>query len=175
VNRDFAPVRYCRAHNASKLPITRGPELKIQELTGVASRRSIQSNKRIANNGGSYKDLDLRLRQLLKRIRGFLSKMDARKSRPGRMAILSLGCLVAAYLSEWSYVFLGAALVLAALALYTWPPPRRRRNTRGPRRAQQATVPLGDLGPFKGPAAGGRVWEANRPKGSGSGSNHFRF
>ena len=74
--------------------------------------------------------MDLRLRQLLERAKVFLSKMDMRKRRPGRMANLSLGCLVAAYLSDWSYVFLGAALVLGVLALYIWPRPRRRRNAR---------------------------------------------
>ena len=74
--------------------------------------------------------MDSRLRQLLKRTRDLLSKIGTRRKRPGRMAILSLGCVIAAYLSDWSYVFLGAALVLAVLALYTWPPPRRRRSAR---------------------------------------------
>ena len=74
--------------------------------------------------------MDSRLRQLLKRTRDLLSKIGTRRKRPGRMAILSLGCFIAAYLSDWSYVFLGAALVLAVLALYTWPRPRRRRNAR---------------------------------------------
>ena len=74
--------------------------------------------------------MDSRLRQLLKRSRDLLSKIGTRKKRPGRMAILSLGCFIAAYLSGWSYVFLGAALVLAVLALYTWPRPRRRRSAR---------------------------------------------
>jgi len=74
--------------------------------------------------------LDSRLRQLLKRTRDLLSKIGTRRKRPGRMAILSLGCSIAAYLSDWSYVFVGAALVLAVLALYTWPRPRRRRSAR---------------------------------------------
>ncbi len=64
--------------------------------------------------------MDSRLRQLLKRTRDLLNKIGKRRKRPGRMAILSVGCLIAAYLSDWSYVFLGAALVLAILALYIW-------------------------------------------------------
>ena len=49
--------------------------------------------------------MDSRLRQLLKRTRDLLSKIGTRRKRPGRMAILSLGCFIAAYLSDWSYVF----------------------------------------------------------------------
>jgi hypothetical protein len=77
--------------------------------------------------------VDSRLGQLLKRAIVLLSKTDLRKGRPGRMAILSLACLVAAFLSDWSLAFLGAALVLAILAVYTWPRPRRRSAGR-PRR-----------------------------------------
>ena len=74
--------------------------------------------------------MDSRLRQLLKRTRDLLTRIGTHKKRPGRMAILSVGCFIAAYLSDWSYVYLGAALVLAVLALYIWPRPRRRRNAR---------------------------------------------
>ena len=51
--------------------------------------------------------------------------MDFRIRWPIKMALLSLGNLAAAFLSDWSLVFVGAALGSAALVVYTWPRPRR--------------------------------------------------
>lgn len=82
--------------------------------------------------------MDSRIRQIVRTAMRSSRNMDMRIRRPGRMAILSLGCLAAAFLSGWSYYSLvlgGAALVLAVLAVYSWPRPRRRSSSAGrPRR-----------------------------------------
>ena len=73
-----------------------------------------------------------RIRQLIKTVMSYSSNMDMRIRRPGRLAIISLGCLAAAFLSGWSYyglVFVAAALVLGIFAVYLWPRPHRRRST----------------------------------------------
>lgn len=77
--------------------------------------------------------MDSRIGQLIKRVMRYSGNMDMRVRRPWRMAIISLGCLAAAFLSGWSYyslVLMGAALVLAVLMVYAWPSPRRRRAVR---------------------------------------------
>ena len=76
--------------------------------------------------------MDSRIKQLIKTVMRSSRNVDRRIRRPGRMAILSLGCLAAAFLSGWSYyslVFVAAALVLGVFAAYLWPRPRRRRST----------------------------------------------
>jgi hypothetical protein len=73
-----------------------------------------------------------RIRQLIKTVMSYSSNMDMRIRRPGRLAIISLGCLAAAFLSGWSYyslVFVAAALGFAVFAGYIWTRPRRRRST----------------------------------------------
>ena len=81
--------------------------------------------------------MDSRIRHLTKRVMRSYRNIDMRTGRPGRMGIISLGCLAAAFLSGWSYyslVFVGAALVLAVLAAYGWPRPRRRSAGRSRRK-----------------------------------------
>ena len=73
-----------------------------------------------------------RIRQLIKTVMGSSRNVNMRIRRPGRLAIISLGCLAAAFLSGWSYyslVFVAAALVLGVVAVYLWPRSRRRRST----------------------------------------------
>ena len=77
--------------------------------------------------------MDSRIRQLMKTLMRSSRNVDWRIRRPGRMAIISLGCLAAAFLSGWSYyslVFVAAALILGVFAVYLWLRPRRRRSTR---------------------------------------------
>jgi uncharacterized protein (DUF58 family) len=81
--------------------------------------------------------VDSRIRQLMKTVMRSSRNADMRIRRPGRMLIISLGCLAAAYLSGWSYyslVFVAAALVLGVFAVYLWPRPRRRSTGRAPSR-----------------------------------------
>ena len=80
--------------------------------------------------------MDSRIRQLIKKLMRSSKNVDWRFRRPGRLAIISLGCLAAAFLSGWSYyslVFVLAALVFAVLAVYIGTRPRRRRSARRPR------------------------------------------
>jgi hypothetical protein len=72
-----------------------------------------------------------RIRQLTKTVMCYSRNVDMRIRRPGRLAIISLGCFAAALLSGWSYyslVFVAAALGFAVFAFYIWPRPRRRRR-----------------------------------------------
>jgi hypothetical protein len=78
--------------------------------------------------------VDSRIRLLVKTVMRSSRNVDWRIRRPGRMAIISLGCLAAAFLYGWSYyslVFVAAALVLGAFAVYLWPRPRRRGRSTG--------------------------------------------
>ena len=73
--------------------------------------------------------MDSPIRQLIKTVMRASRSVDWRIRRPGRMAIISLGCLAATFLSGWSYyslVFVAAALVLGVFAVYLWPRPRRK-------------------------------------------------
>ena len=77
--------------------------------------------------------MDSRIRQLMKTVMRSSRNADMRIRKPGRIAIISLGCLVVAFLSGWSYyslVFVAAALVFAVFAVYIWTRPRRRRRRR---------------------------------------------
>lgn len=47
--------------------------------------------------------MDSRIGQLIKRVMRYSSTIDMRVRRPVRMAIVSLDCLAAAFLSGWSY------------------------------------------------------------------------
>ena len=81
--------------------------------------------------------MDSRIRQLIKKLMRSSRNVDWRIRRPGRLAIISLGCLAAAFLSGWSYyslVFVAAALGFAVFAVYIWTHPRRRRSAGRPRR-----------------------------------------
>src|SRR5215217_9147870 len=86
--------------------------------------------------GGWLKEdhtMDSRIRQLMKTVMGSSRNVDMRIRKPGRIAIISLGCLAAAFLSGWSYyslVFVAAALVFAVFAGYIWTRPRRKRRRR---------------------------------------------
>ena len=93
--------------------------------------------------------MDSRLKQLIKTVIRSSRNMDMRIRRPGRMAIISLGCLAAAFLSGWGYyslVFVTAALVLAVFAVYIWPRPRRRSTGRA--RSKRRPEPRQELRPF---------------------------
>lgn len=73
-----------------------------------------------------------RIRQLIKTVMCYSRNVDMRIWRPGRLAIISLGCLAAAFLSGWSYyslMFVAAAVGFAVFAVYLWPRSRRRRST----------------------------------------------
>jgi len=74
-----------------------------------------------------------RIRQLIKTVMCYSRNVDIRIWRPGRLAIISLGCLAAAFLSGWSYyslVFVAAAVGFAVFAVYLWPRSRRRSTGR---------------------------------------------
>ena len=73
-----------------------------------------------------------RIRHLIKTVMCNFRNVDMRIRRPGRLAIISLGCLAAAFLSGYSYyslVFVAAAGGFAVFAVYIWPRSRRRRST----------------------------------------------
>ena len=95
------------------------------------SRAGVEYNRM----GGWLKEdhtMDSRIRQLMKTVMRSSRNADMRIRKPGRIAILSLGCLAAAFLSGWSYyslVFVVAALGFAVFAGYIWTRPRRRRST----------------------------------------------
>jgi hypothetical protein len=81
--------------------------------------------------------VDSRIRQLIKKLMRSSRNVDWHIRRPGRLAIISLGCLAAAFLSGWSYyslVLVAAALGFSVFAVYIWTRPRRRRSARRPRR-----------------------------------------
>lgn len=76
--------------------------------------------------------MDSRIGQLMRTVMRSYRTVDWRISRPGRLAIISLGCLAAAFLSGWGYyslVFVLAALVFTVFAVYIWARPRRKRST----------------------------------------------
>src|SRR4028119_2042785 len=79
---------------------------------------------------GAHKNLTSRLRRPLKRALVYLSTMDGRSWHSGAVALFSLGFFGAAFRSDWSYSYLGAALLFSVWALYTWPRPRRRKHPR---------------------------------------------
>ncbi len=84
--------------------------------------------------------MDSRIRQLIKTVMRSSSNTDMRMRRPGRLAIISLGCLAAAFLSGWSYyslVFVAAALGFAVFAVYIWTRPRRKSER--PRKKAEAS------------------------------------
>ena len=60
----------------------------------------------------------------------YLSTMDGRRWHSGALALFSLALFASAFRSDWSYLFLGAALLFGVLALYTWPRPRRTKPPR---------------------------------------------
>jgi hypothetical protein len=81
--------------------------------------------------------VDSRVRQLVKTAMRSSKNVDMRIRRPGRLAIISLGCLAAAFLSGWSYyslVFVAAAMGFAVFAVYIWTRPRRTKGPGLPRR-----------------------------------------
>ena len=81
--------------------------------------------------------MDSRIRRLIKTLMRSSRNVDLHISRPGRLAIISLGCLAAAFLSGWSYyslVFVAAALGFAVFGVYIWTRPRRRRSAGRPLR-----------------------------------------
>ena len=83
-----------------------------------------------------------RIRQLIKTVMCYSRNVDMRIWRPGRLAIISVGCLAAAFLSGWSYyslVLVAAALVLGVFAVYLWSRPRRRCTGRA--RSKQRPEP----------------------------------
>ena len=78
-----------------------------------------------------------RIRQLMKTMMRSSRNVDWRIRRPVHLAIISLGCLAAAFLSGWSYyslVLVAAALGFSVFAVYIWTHPRRRRSVGQPRR-----------------------------------------
>src|SRR5215217_2821886 len=91
-----------------------------------------------------------RIRQRIKTVMCYSRNVDMRIRKPGRLAIISLGCLTAAFLSGWSYyslVFVAAALGFAVFAVYIWTRPRRRRST-GRARSKERPEPRLELRPF---------------------------
>ena len=81
--------------------------------------------------------MDSRIRQLIKKLMHSSRNVDWRIRRPVHLAIISLGCLAAAFLSGWSYyslVLVAAALGFSVFAVYIWTHPRRRRSVGQPRR-----------------------------------------
>ena len=81
--------------------------------------------------------MDSRVRQLIKKLMRSSRNVDWRIRRPVHLAIISLGCLAAAFLSGWSYyslVFVAAALGFSVFGVYIWTHPRRRRSAGRPRR-----------------------------------------
>ena len=70
-----------------------------------------------------------RIKQLINTVMCCSRNVDMRIRRPGRLAIISLGCLAAAFLYGWSYlslVFVAAAMGFAVFAVYIWARSRRR-------------------------------------------------
>ena len=102
--------------------------------------------------------MDSRIRQHMKTVMRSSRNVDWGIRRPGRMAIISLGCLVAAFLSGRSYyslVFVAAALVLGVFAVYLWPYPRRRSTGR----ARSKRRPERQLEPRPFLSAGGSFYQ----------------
>ena len=81
--------------------------------------------------------MDSRIRQLVKTLMRSSRNVDYRFDRSGRLAIISFGCLAAAFLSGWSYyslVLVAAAVVFGVFGVYIGSRPRRRRSAGRPRR-----------------------------------------
>jgi hypothetical protein len=102
----------------------------------LVSRAGVQYN-RMSGHLKEEHTVDSRIRQLMKTLMRSSRNVDWRISRSGRLAIISLGCLAAAFLSGWSYyslVFVVVALIFTVFAVYVWTHSRRRRSAGRPRR-----------------------------------------